>query len=490
MGEPAFASLHETHISVLALIGDRAYKLKKPVKLDFVDLTSREAREQLCHREVDLNRRLAPDVYLGVADVHGPEGAPCDHLVVMRRMPDDRRLSTLVREGADVSDDLRTIARIVAEFHTHTATSERVARFGTTAAVRERWEATFGTMEPFLDEVVPSATEAKVRTLARQYLDGRAPLFDRRIAEGRVRDGHGDLLAGDIFCLDDGPRILDCVEFDDTLRYTDVAADVAFLAMDLERLGAPELACRFLAWYREFTGETYPATLADHYVALRAHIRSMVACLRAGQGDADARAEAALLLDIACRHLTWGQVPLVLVGGLPGTGKSTLAAALADRFGWTVLRSDETRKELAGMPHAERSASAFREGVYSAQHTDETYATLLHRAGALLHLGEPVILDASWSDGGRRSDAWDVARKCASAVVELRCVAPPAVTAERMHARELVGGDASDATPAVAAAMAARWDDWPGAHVVDTSRSVDATLTDAEAYVRHALEIA
>ena len=131
------------------------------------------------------------------------------------------------------------------------------------------------------------------RNFARRYLDGRGQLFAARIAHEKVRDGHGDLLADDIFCLDDGPRILDCIEFDDRLRYGDVLADVAFLAMDLERVGAADLGVRFLAWYREFAAENYPETLAQHYIAYRAHVRAKVACLRAGQGDAAASDQAA-----------------------------------------------------------------------------------------------------------------------------------------------------------------------------------------------------
>ncbi len=178
--------------------------------------------------------------------------------------------------------------------------------------------------------VLAADAEVRVRHLSRRYLSGRDALFDRRIAEGKVIDGHGDLLADDIFCLTDGPRILDCVEFDDQLRYGDVLADVCFLAMDLERLGASDLGARFLAWYRELAAETYPATLAHHYIAFRAHIRAMVACLRGAQGDQAAVGEASRLLGIARDHLGRGQVVLVLVGGLPGTGKSTLAATSLD----------------------------------------------------------------------------------------------------------------------------------------------------------------
>jgi uncharacterized protein len=484
---PGAAELRETHISLVVLLGERVYKLKKQVRLDFVDLATREARERICHREVQLNRRLAPDVYLGVADVIGPDGEVCDHLVVMRRMPDDRRLSTLVREGIADEGDFRKIARLVASFHSRAETSSGIAEAGRAEAVRAKWEATFETVQPYVATVLAAEVEERVRDLARRYLDGRTALFDRRIAEGKVLDGHGDLLADDIFCLDDGPRVLDRVEFDDQLRYGDVLADVCFLAMDLERLGASDLGDRFLACYRELAAETYPATIAHHYVAFRAHIRAMVACLRGAQGDPAAGGEASQLLGIARDHLERGQVALVLVGGLPGTGKSTLAAGVADRFDWSVLRSDEVRKDLAGIAHTERVDAGFRQGLYRPEAVAETYRELLARARRLLELGEPVVLDASWTDRRHRTAAAAVARDTSSELVELECTAPTEVAADRVRERAHAATDFSDATPAVAAAMAATADPWPSAHVIETTASQDVTIERGEVVVLHQL---
>jgi aminoglycoside phosphotransferase family enzyme/predicted kinase len=459
----------ETHVSLLFFVGDRVYKLKKPVKLDFLDFSTRSRREAACRREVELNRRLAPDVYLGVSDVSGTDGKPCDHLVVMRRMPDDRRLSTLVQHHDSVDDCVRETARVIAAFHAGADTSPAIATAGSVAAVRANWQSSFGTLEPFVGSVLDPALAERVEALAMRYLDGREPLFAARVSNGKVRDGHGDLLADDIFCLDDGPRVLDCIEFSDRLRYGDVLADVAFLAMDLERVGAPEVARRFLGWYREFSAESYPETLAHHYIAYRAHVRAKVACLRAGQGDASAPDNARQLLQLAHDHLARGRVVLTLVGGLPGTGKSTLAVGLADRLGWTVLRSDELRKDLAGLDHAARGGSAYGEGLYDESGTTATYRMLLERAKKLLELGEPVILDASWSADRWRDEARALARATATDLVELRCDVPRDVARERLVSRARHGTDPSDATSEVADRMAADADPWPTAITVDTS---------------------
>jgi aminoglycoside phosphotransferase family enzyme/predicted kinase len=454
---------------VLFFVGDRVYKLKKPVALGFLDFSSRAQREAACRREVELNRRLAPDVYLGVADISGPDGELCDHLVVMRRLPDERRLATLVRRGARVEHALRALAHVVAAFHASADTSDVIADAGTRDAVLRNWDDNFEQMRPFVGPVLDVADSARVEALAHRYLQGRATLFADRIAAGRVVDGHGDLQAEDVFCMEDGPRVLDCIEFDDRLRYGDVLADVAFLAMDLERLGAAEQARRFLVFYRELSGETHPESLAHHYIAYRAHVRSKVACMRHAQGDAEAASEAARLLSLARRHLEFGRVALVLVGGLPGTGKSTLAAGLADTNGWVLLRSDEVRKDLSGRGHDATDAVPYGQGIYRREVTEATYRELLHRARSALSRGHAVVLDASWTDRREREAARRMAEETATDLVELRCMAPSSVATARITRRAREGRDVSDATPEIAAAMAVTADEWPSAVDIDTS---------------------
>jgi len=465
----------ETHVSHLFLVRDRAYKLKKPVRFGFVDLTSREARERACRREVELNRRLAPDVYLGVLTVTDDAGTPLDHLVAMRRMPEERRLATLVRQGTEVGPGLRQVARVLAGFHAGAPAPEEVAAAATRDAVLASWEANFAEMEPFAGPLLNPARLERARTLARTYLAGRERLFRARIEAGQIREGHGDLLAEDVFLLDDGPRILDCIEFDDRLRRGDVVWDAAFLAMDLERLGRPDLGSRFLDWYREFWGHPWPRSLADHYLAYRAQVRSKVACLRHGQ-DGGAAPEARRLLRICLDHLEQAAVHLVLVGGTPGTGKSTLGRALADTRGWVLLRSDEVRKETANLPHLATATAPYRQGLYRPERTAATYRELLRRARAALESGESVVLDASWSDPTWRQAAAELARATSSRLVQLRCLAPPKLAAARIVARRASGGDPSDVTPDLAAVLAADFAPWPEAIEVDTSRPVEDLL--------------
>src|SRR5699024_6595117 len=235
----------ETHTAHLILLGDHAYKLKKAIDLGFVDQRDREQRLAICRREVELNRRIAPDVYEGVIDIIDENGELADHMVKMRRMPDERRLSKVIGRGEDVGSALGEIAQLVSELHAASEPDPEHDRLGHRDSVRQRWSEGFVQLRDLVSEPVASQMREMER-LADRYLAGRAPLFDRRVAEGRIRDGHGDLQADDIFLLEDGPRILDCLEFGDEYRWGDVLSDVAFLAMDLERLGRPDLAARFL----------------------------------------------------------------------------------------------------------------------------------------------------------------------------------------------------------------------------------------------------
>ena len=312
---------------------------------------------------------------------------------------------------------------------------------------------------------------------------GRDHLFRDRIAQDWIVDGHGDLLADDVFLTSDGPRVLDCLEFDDALRFGDVLADVAFLAMDLERLGAPTLAHRFLDCYRELSNETHPTSLEHHYVALRAHIRAKVACLRGNPSSVD---EAKNLHCIALAHLRRAKVTIVLVGGAPGTGKSTLAEGIAARTGWAVLRSDEVRKDLAGMGHLDRSATAeVGTGIYEEFATHATYAGLLARARVLVERGQSVVLDATWGDARHRSAAAALATETRSDLVELRCDAPLDACAARIERRAAHGRDASDATIEVARTLTLAADPWPDADVIDTSTKLgEAGWADVMARLR------
>lgn len=468
-----FAQVRETHVAAVFLVGDRAYKLKKPVDVGFLDLRTRERRLAVCLREVELNRRFAPDVYLGVSDVTDVDGSLCDHLVVMRRMPEERRLSTLVADRAPVAGVVAGLARRIAAYHATAERSPAIDAEGSRDAILGRWRASFDELRELRSPPVDPGTVSEVEQLVEEFLAGRDPLFARRKADRRIVDGHGDLLTDDIFCLDDGPRILDCLEFDDRLRRLDGLDDIAFLAMDLERLGAADLAELLVERYAEFAADPAPMSLRHHYIAYRAFVRVKVACLRHSQGDRKAAEDAKRYAAITLDHLRRGRVRLILVGGLPGTGKTTLAGELADAVGGVLVSSDRLRKELAGRNPAESAAAAYQSGIYGREHTERTYTEMISRAELVLGMGETVVLDASWSRQAHRDMATTLAKETHSDLVGLRCELAPDIAAERRRVR---GPGTSDADDEVAARMAADADAWRDAVTLSTAQPPKVVL--------------
>lgn len=460
----------ETHSAVLFFVDDRVYKLKKAVDLGFLDHRTVAARKAACEQEVALNRRLAPDVYLGVWDVVGPDGEPCDHLVVMRRMPDDRSMTRCVRAGEDVDDALRQVAHLVATLHAGEPPSPRAAELASVDAVRGNWQESFTQLRGLEGGAgLDGTTCGRIEELVEDYLAGREPLFRHRIDEGWVRDGHGDLMADDVYLLPDGPRILDCLEFDERYRIGDVVGDVAFLAMDLERLGRPDLARRFLDRYREMAAATWPPSLGHHLIAYRAHVRAKVGAIRQVQAGRAGDEEVAGLLALTADHLERARVRLVLVGGPPGTGKSTVAAGLADVLDAVVLRTDEVRRRLPDPPTGRYGPGARR----------AVYREALNEARRLLGLGHHVVLDGTWDDAELRAAARTVGRETTSDVTELVCRAPVEVAAGRVRHRRADGRDPSEATPEVATALALRFPPWPEATDLDTTGPVAGTVARA-----------
>jgi aminoglycoside phosphotransferase family enzyme/predicted kinase len=478
MGEPPpgepYAATAETHTSTVLFAGGLAFKVKKPVRLAFLDLSRRDYREANCHAEVELNRRIAPDVYLGVAELPRvaavASGRPADEgepVVVMRRMPVARKLSSLIAAGENVGGALHAVARQVAVMH---AREEPVHGFDLPGTMRSLWRAGREQLVPFQDRLLPVGELDEVAALAEEYLGGRVGMLRQREDRGHVRDGHGDLLTDDIFCLDDGPRILDCLEFDVGLRLGDLLNDVAFLAMDLQAHGRTDLAEVFLQGYHEFTDEDAPRSLVDHYVAYRAFVRAKVECLRHAQGDDTAAGRARSMLGLCQEQLRAARVHLVLVGGVPGSGKSVLSRSLVEgdpgAREWSLLSSDVVRKELAGVSPLTSCRAPVGAGLYDREHTAATYAELLRRARLALERGVSVVVDASWTSEEDRAAARRLAATTRAALTEVECRADPDTCRRRLAER--TGPHPSDAYPLVLEHLSAMAAPWPQALAVST----------------------
>ncbi|HET9738356.1 MAG TPA: AAA family ATPase [Solirubrobacteraceae bacterium] len=472
--------LRETHISRVLLRGDRAYKLKKPLRLPFLDYGSLERRHELCREEVRLNRRLAPDVYRGVrALVPGPRGlvlrdeasaGAVEYVVEMRRYDESATLARRLDAGAAGETEVRAVGRRLAAFHTGAelpADPERAV-----SALEAMVAENFATLRSLGGDGEMLGAEQH----AGAVLAGRRAELRRRAAGGLVRDGHGDLRAEHVV-LERGIEIVDCVEFDPALREIDVGLDLAFLMMDLLRRDE-RLAAALVSAYREAGGDPGDDALVVFFAAQRALIRAKVALLRAGQvegGDAARRrADAASLLDLG-RRLGW-RVRLgsaVVVCGLAASGKSTLAGALAERAGATLLSSDVVRKELLGLAATERAPAS----AYAPAMNQRTYGTLGRRARERTDGGGHVVVDATFRFGADRQAFIET---LGAVPLWIECRAPAAVRARRAAARRERRDSVSDAGAAVAIAQESEWQPLevpPERHLeIETDRDAAAAL--------------
>jgi aminoglycoside phosphotransferase family enzyme len=285
--------LHETHISWVILAGPYGYKIKKPVNLGFLDFSDVERRVTDCADEVRLNRRLCPDVYLGVCWLVerdgelfvGGDGRPVEPMVQMRRLPADGMLPRLLRTGVADADLARRIGHHLARFHATAATGSGVDQYGSPAVVRANWDEAFRQTEAVPEEILPAETRAAIRAYVRRFLHEQAALLERRVATGRIRDGHGDLHAASICVEGRCLHLFDCIEFNTQFRCADVAAEVAFLAMDLDHYGRPDLAAAFVDAYVGDSGDAELRSLLDFYRCYRAYVRGEVAGLRLAGSD-------------------------------------------------------------------------------------------------------------------------------------------------------------------------------------------------------------
>ena len=477
------AAIAETHTAVIVLVGDLAYKLKKPVDLGFLDFTSRRKRARACAREVELNRRLSPDVYLGVADVWGPDGTLCDHLVVMRRMPADRRLATLARAGADLGDGVVELARLLAGFHARAERSRSADDAARPAALRRRWADNTEGLLHHGAGLLDAGEVARATHSPRTTWQGGSTCSSGGSRRAGRSTGTAISWPTTSTCWTTGRG-------SSTASSSTTASATATRSPTWRSWPWTSNTWAGRIWPRR-SSPPMPSTPATpgrrpwrtttSPIGPRCGPRSPR--IRSAQGDAGAAADAQDLLALCCGHLDAGTVRLVVVGGLPGTGKSTLAAGLGDRLSATVLRSDEIRKELAGMDPRHHADASYRTGLYDPEMTGATYDVALDRAGIALAGGESVVLDASWLDGHRRQQVRELASTHYAVLTELRCEAPTDLAERRMSERRRVAQDPSDATPEIAAAMRRDADPWPEATGVDTARTPAAALATALATI-------
>jgi hypothetical protein len=457
----------QTHISWVLLAGEFAYKIKKPITLPFLDYGTLAQRLICCQTELRLNRRFAPELYLGVVEIGGTAQQPrlgdvgattdaaLEYALKMRRFDEAGRLDHVCARGELTPGHMQQLADAVTAFHRITAVAAQETPFGTPTQVLAQALENFDELQALLPEGKDQHQLVALRTWTDAEFDRLHAQFSTRKAAGLVRECHGDLHLGNLVLVDGRVTLFDCIEFNEALRWIDVSSEIAFSYIDLLDHGQAGLAGCLLNQWLSDTGDYAAVPVLRFYAVYRALVRAKVAALQGGQNAAQNAGDytaARAYLALAQRVAAPCTPCLTITHGLSGCGKSTVAMQrlLADPNGSTLrLRSDVERKRLFNLAAQESSGSLPDGGIYHKDANRLTYQRLADLAVQLLAAGWSVIVDAAFL---RRAERDSFRALAAQAGVDF-CILAPQATAEqlaaRIQARRALGQDASEATLAV-----------------------------------------
>jgi hypothetical protein len=475
--------LIETHMSWVLLTGEYAYKIKRPVHYPFVDMRSAAVRARLCEEELRLNRRFAPELYLGVCAICEVDGQAVidgtgpliEHAVRMRQFDRAQELDALLRAGSVEPAELEAFGVALAQIHAQLPQVQPPDVRGTPSTVRAVILANLEQAVQALAALDKASAIEALRARVCTQLDASAAMIAARWAAGSIRECHGDLHARNIVRLAGRLVAFDCLEFEPAFRWIDVADELAMLLADLDWRGQPRLAHAFLGGYLSCSGDYQALRVLPLYRAHRALVRAKVAALNA-QATADAAlrasccAEMDALVERAGRALRRRTPRLLVLCGLPGSGKTWLSQALGVRLGAVLLRSDVERRRLAGLPPLARSDSALGAGLYTPAASAAVYEHLARCAQDVLGGGFTAIVDASFAARADRERMAALAARLGVQSWLIHCSAPYALLQQRIAQRARAGQDASEADAAVLAWQQQRFEPvepTPGMTVVE-----------------------
>jgi len=451
---PAGVELIQTHISYLFLTPGFVYKVKKAVDFGFLDFTTLEKRRHYCAEEVRLNRRLAPDVYLGVVEikecngaltVEGEEGETMEYAVKMRRLPEETILEEKIRQGTASKKDIQRVAEAIASFHGKAEQGEHISACGSPEIIKKNIIENFTQTEGLIGSIISRSAFRGIKDYALKFIEENRPLLLRRIKGGFIRECHGDIHSEHI-SLNRQIEIIDCIEFNERFRYSDTISEMAFLSMDLDFHNRADLARAFEKNYLEAAADHGGRGLINFYKSYRAYIRGKVEGLKAAETEVgkddqqEARIKAARYFDLAEAYTKGAPRPrLIIICGLSGSGKSTLATALGEALWAEPLATDRIRREVLASDKAPTSAR-YGEGRYSPEKKAEIYERLIKNACTdYLKDGRTVILDGTFSKNIFLKKALDAARSAGLAAEDIsvfECTLELSALRERVRSRE------------------------------------------------------
>lgn len=445
--------LIQTHISYVFLTGVFAYKVKKAVNFGFLDFSTLEKRQHFCAEELRLNRRGAPELYLEVLPVTQGEhqfklngvGEPVEYVLKMLQFPQETLFSTMFEQNELTQLHLEQLGRVVAQYHAQAQTNDHIRSFGEVEQVRDAINKNYQQTKKYVGSLQIQSRFLETKQYTDSFFEERSQLFNSRIESNKIRECHGDLHLRNICLWQEKILLFDCIEFNEPFRFVDVMYDVAFTVMDLEARQRPDLSNIFLNTYVEQTGDWEGLQVLPLYLSRQAYVRAKVNSLllddpavgAAAQQEASVAATRYYQLAWAYTQPRAGQ--LLLMSGLSGAGKSTVARQLARQIGAIHIRSDAVRKHLAGIALQARGGDE----LYTAKMNQKTYERLLALGIMLANQGFSVILDAKYDRQQLRLDALNQAQFHKLPVQILHCTAPVEVLRERLQKR---AGDIADAT--------------------------------------------
>jgi len=457
---PRAVQLVQTHASLVFVAPPFVFKVKKPVNLGFLDFSTLAKRRHFCEREVALNRRLCPRVYLGVVPItrrdghfaFGGDGEVVEYAVQMRRLAERGFLLHRLRRGRLGRAVLDRLVIVLKAFYEAQHPTAEVEEWGRVVRLKISTGENFRQTRSYVGKTISPAAFNAIRAFMNGFFQTHRELFARRIRERWIRDCHGDLHLDHIHAGSKALHVYDCIEFNDRFRYVDVASDVAFLAMDLDFHHRPDLAAHFAERIARALKDRDLPRLLDFYKCYRAYVRGKVESFRSSAEAAPdterqgATERARRYFQLALRYAVAGSRPLaLLVMGRIASGKSTLAAALAEELHWPVVSSDRVRKDLAGLPLHERSDAAARARLYSPAMTRRTYSALLAAAERHAAAGESCVLDATFGSVELRRLAIRRLRQRGVRFVFVEALATAASQRRRLAARDRGACEVSDA---------------------------------------------
>lgn len=480
--------LIQTHVSYVLLTGDYAYKLKKPVNFGFLNYSTLELRKHFCEEELRLNQRGARALYLEVLAITGDENQyqlggtdqPAEYVLKMRAFPQESLLSSMFEQGKVDEALMEELGRVVADYHAQAKTDDYIRKFGEVAQVRQSIDENYQQTDKYIGQAQTQTQYEETKQYTDDFFQAREQLITSRIENNWIRECHGDLHLRNICLWQDKILLFDCIEFNEPFRFVDVMYDVAFASMDLEARARKDLANAFLNTYVEQTGDWEGLQLLPLYLSRQAYVRAKVNSFLLddpgvpAQVKEEAKATAAAYYQQAWEYTKPQQGQLILMSGLSGAGKSTVARQLARKLSAIHIRSDAVRKHLAGIPLQQKGGNE----LYTAEMTEKTYQRLLSLGVMLASQGFTVILDAKYDRTSLRQEAIAAAKSAQIPLQIIHCTAPHEVLKERLQQRT---GDIADATADLLEAQQAdsqpfTASEQPLVKNIDTTQPIEAQL--------------